>query len=139
MGVRPHPELDPARGVFARQLRGVERAAPGDQAGELRLHLRKQMLPHRGPDAVGADQRGRQFLVARHAAALDHRQSLGMRGDVLELAAEPQFDIGIVADRCRQRCLQVGAMHHPIGRAGAKGGGLAERQPGRFRRRGGRS
>ena len=44
MRVRSHPELDPARGIFARQLRGIERAAPGDQPGELRLHIRKQMM-----------------------------------------------------------------------------------------------
>jgi hypothetical protein len=118
------------RGIFARQLRGVERAAPGDQAGELRLHLRETMMPHRGPDAVGADQRHRQFLLPRHAAALDHGQPLGVGGDVLELAAEPQLDVGIVVDLGLQRRLQIGAMHHPIGRAGAKGGGLAERQAG---------
>ena len=32
------------------------------------------------------------------AAALDHGQPLGVGGDVLELAAEPQFDIGMVVD-----------------------------------------
>ena len=52
--------------------------------------------------------------------------------DVLELAAEPQVDIGMVVDLRLQRALQVGAMHHPIGRAGAKAGGLAERQAGDF-------
>ena len=37
---------------------------------------------------------------------------------VLELAAEPQFDIGIFADLRLQGCLQIGAMHRPIGSAG---------------------
>ena len=105
MRVRSHPELDPARGIFARQLRGVERSAPGDQPGELRLHLRKQMMPDRGPDSVGADQRQRQLLLARHAAALDHGQSLGVGDGVFELAAEPQLDIGIVVDlACSAAC-----------------------------------
>ena len=90
------------------------------------------MMPDRGPDSVGADQRQRQLLLARHAAALDHGQSLGMGDDVLELAAEPQFDIGIVDDLGLQRRLQIGAMHHPIGRAGARAGGFAERQAGDF-------
>ena len=130
MGFRSHPELDARRGIFARQGRRIERAAPGDQAGELRLHLGKQMVPHRRPDAVGADQRHRQFLLPRVAATLHHRQSLGVRGDVLELAAEPQFDVRIVVDLGLQRCLQIGAMHHPIGGAGAEARGLAERQAG---------
>ena len=64
------------------------------------------------------------------AAALDHGHALGVRGHVLELAAEPQIDVGMIVDRGRQRRLQVGAMHHPIGRAGAQCGGLAERQAG---------
>ena len=89
-------------------------------------------MPHGGPDAVGADQRQRHFLLPRHAAALDHGQSLGMGGDILELAAEPQLDIGMVVDMGLQRRLQIGAMHHPIGRAGAQGGRFAERQPGDF-------
>ena len=55
MRLRSHPELHPRRGVFARQRGRIQRAAPGDQAGKLRLHLGKQMVPHRGPDAVGAD------------------------------------------------------------------------------------
>ena len=73
MRVRAHPELDPARGIFPRQLGGLERSAPGDQPGKPRLHVRKQMLPHRRPDAVGADQRQRQFLLALSAAALRPR------------------------------------------------------------------
>jgi hypothetical protein len=36
----------------------------------------------------------------------------------------------MVVDLRLQARLQVGAMHHPIGRAGAKAGGLAERQAG---------
>ena len=40
--------------------------------------------------------------------------------DVLELAAEPQVDVGMLVDLGLQRRLQIGAMHHPIGRAGAK-------------------
>ena len=51
-----------------------------------------------------------------------------MGSRVLELAAEPQLDIGMVVDLRLQRRLQVGAMHHPIGRAGGKGCGFAERQ-----------
>ena len=50
-----------------------------------------------------------------------------MGGDVLELATEPQLDIGIVIDVGLQRALQIGAMHHPIRRAGAKRGGFAKR------------
>ena len=53
-------------------------------------------------------------------------------GGVLELAAEPQLDVGIVVDLGLQRRLQIGAMHHPIGRAGAKRGGFAERQANHF-------
>jgi len=55
-----------------------------------------------------------------------------MRGDVFELAAEPQIDIGVIVDMGLQRRLQIGAVHHPIRRAGAKGGGFAERQAGDF-------
>jgi len=130
MRLRSHPELDPARSIFARQLRGVDRSAPGDQAGELRLYLRKQVMPDRGPDSIGADQRHRHHLLSRRAAALDHGQSFGVGHDVFELAAEPQFDVGMVVDLSLQRRLQVGAMHHPIGRAGAQRGGFAERQAG---------
>ena len=90
------------------------------------------MLPDRRPDAVGADQRQRQILLPRHAAAADHRQSLGMGGGVLELAAEPQLDVGMSADLRLQRRLQIGAMHHPIGRAGRSRGGFAERQADQF-------
>jgi len=35
------------------------------------------------------------FLMGVRAAALDHGQALGMRGDVFELAAEPQIDMGV--------------------------------------------
>ena len=98
-----------------RQGGRIERSAPGDQAGELRLQIRKQMIADRRPDAVGADQRHRQLLLPRLAAAPDHRQPFGMLGHVLELAAEPQLDIGMVVDVRLQRGLQVGAMHHPIG------------------------
>ena len=94
------------------------------------MHLREQMVPHRRPDAVGADQRRRQFLLPCIAAALDHGQSPGMRGHVLELAAEPQVDVRMVVDLGLQRALQIGAVHHPIGRAGTKAGGFAERQAG---------
>jgi len=90
------------------------------------------MIANRRPDAVGADQRQRQLLLAHGPAALNHRQPLGMGGKVLELAAEPQFDVGIVVDLGGQRRLQVGAMHHPIGRAGAGRGCFAERQAGDF-------
>ena len=96
------------------------------------MHLREQMIADRGPDAVGADQRHRQFLLPRIAAALDHGQPLGVRRHVLELAAEPQLDIRTIVDLGLQGGLQIGAMHHPIGRAGAKAGGLAERQAGDF-------
>ena len=89
-------------------------------------------MSDRGPDSVGADQRQRQLLLAHRAAALNHGQSLGVGGGVLELAAEPQLDIGIVVDVGLQRRLQVGAMQHPIGRAGAKRGGFAERQANHF-------
>ena len=98
MRVRPHPELHAGRGIFARQRGGGERAAPGDQAGELRLHLRKQMVPHRRPDAVGADQRGGEVLLARQPLPLHHGQAARMLGDVLELAAEPKVDVGVVVD-----------------------------------------
>ena len=82
------------REVYSRGNRVASSGAtPGDQAGELRLRLRKQMLAHRGPDAVGADQRHRHFLLTRHPSALDHRQPLGVGGGVFELAAEPQLDI----------------------------------------------
>jgi len=81
------------------------------------------------PDAVGADQRQRQILLAAHGGAADHRQSLGVGGEVLELAAEPQFDIVMFPDFGLQRRLQIDAMHHPIGRAGGSRGGFAERQP----------
>jgi len=97
------------------------------------------MVPHRRPDAVGADQRGRQILLARQPAALDHGQSARMLCHILELAAEPQFDVRIVVDLSLQRRLQIGAMNHPVGRAGAKGGGFAERQPRNLRRRRARS
>ena len=130
MCIRPHPELDPRRGVFARQRRRIEGSAPGDQAGKFRLHLREQMVPHRRPDAVGADQGRRQLLLPRVATALDHGQPLGVRGDVLELAAKPQIDIGAAVDLGLQRILQIGAVHHPIGRAGLQRGGFAKGQAG---------
>ncbi len=90
------------------------------------------MMPDRGPDPVGADQRQRQVLLPRHAAALEDGQSLGMGDHVFELPTQPQLDIGIVIDMGLQRPLQVGAMHDPIGRAGAKRGGLAKRQTNDF-------
>ena len=132
MRVRSHPELHARSGIFARQRRRIEGAAPGDQAGELRLHLREQMIADRRPDAVGADQRHRQFGLPGIAAALDHGQPLGVRGHVLELAAEPQVDVRMIVDLGLQGGLQIGAMHHPIGGAGAQAGGLAERQAGDF-------
>ena len=98
MRVRPHPELHPPRGIFARQLGRLERSAPGDQPGEARLHLGKQMLPHRRPDAVGADQRQRQILLPRSCRrALTTVRPLACARDVLELAAEPQLDVGMLA------------------------------------------
>ena len=87
-------------------------------------------MAHRGPDTVGADQSQRDLLLAPCAAALNHRQPLGVRGQILELASEPQLDIGIVVDLGLQRRLQVGAMHHPIGRTGTGRSLFAERQPG---------
>lgn len=53
-----------------------------------------------------------------------------MGGAILELAAEPELDIGIVADGSLQRRLQVGAVDHPIGSTGASGRGFTERQSG---------
>ena len=88
------------------------------------------MLAYCRPDAIGADQRHREFLLPRVAAALNHGQPLGVGGHVLELAAKPQVDVRMVVDLRRQGGLQIGAVHHPIRRAGTKAGGLAERQPG---------
>ena len=132
MRVRSHPELHARRGVFTRQGSCVQRAAPGDQAGELRLYIRKQMSADGRPDAVGADQRNRQFLLPCIAAALHDGQALGVLCHVLELTAEPQVDIGVIVDGGLQRGLQIGAMDHPVGSAGAEFGGLAERHPGDF-------
>ena len=98
MPVRAHPELDPARGVFARQLRGFEPcrarrsvrriAAASAETNDGAPRTRRRR--HRSaPAPVPAGARG---------AALDHGQSLGMGGGVLELAAEPQLDIGMVVD-----------------------------------------
>ena len=56
------------------------------------------MIPDRRPDPVCADQGHRQFLLPRIAAALDHGEPLGMGRNVLELAAEPEVDVGIVID-----------------------------------------
>ena len=50
-----------------------------------------------------------------------------------------KLDIGMVVDLGLQRGLQVGAMHHPIGRAGAKGWRPRRAAGGRFRRRRARS
>ena len=97
------------------------------------------MLPDRGPDSVGADQRQRQLLLTRRAAALDHGQPPGMADDVFELAAEPQFDIGVVVDLGLQRGLQVGAVHHPIGGTGAGCRPLRRAAGGQFHRRFARS
>ena len=90
------------------------------------------MMPDRGPDSIGANQRQRHFLLPRDAAPLHHGQSLRMGGGILELAAQPQLDIGMVIDMGLQRRLQIGPVHHPIGSAGAQRGGFAERQPGNF-------
>ena len=90
------------------------------------------MMPDGGPDAVGADQRQRHFLLPGHAAALHHGQPLRMGGGILELATKSQLDIGMVIDMGLQRGLQIGPVHHPIGSAGAQRGGFAERQPGDF-------
>src|SRR5947207_5009048 len=46
---------------------GIERSAPGDQPGELRLDVGEEMMTDAGPDAVGADQRHRQLLPPRRA------------------------------------------------------------------------
>jgi hypothetical protein len=90
------------------------------------------MVSDRGPDSIGTDQRQCDILLARHAAPLDHRQSSGMRHRVFELAPEPQLDVGMVVDLGKQRCLQIGAVYHPIGRTGARRGGFAERQARKF-------
>src|SRR5213082_1070061 len=71
------------------------------------------MVPHRRPDAVGADQRRRQLLLSRIAAALDHGQPFGVRGHVLELAAEPEIDVRMVVDLCLQGALQAEVNDHP--------------------------
>src|SRR3954454_1590270 len=128
MSVRAHPDLDATRGIFARQLGCFDRSAPGDQARELWLHMRKQVISDRGPDSVGADQCRRQILLTRRAAALDDGQSLGMAGDIFELAAEPQLNVVMRLGLGVQRRLQITAMHDQIRRAGAKGGGFTERE-----------
>src|ERR1700722_19617543 len=78
------------------------------------------MMADRRPDSVGANQRYRKFLPAYRAAALDDGQSFGRGADVLELATEPQLDVGTVLDRFQQRGLQIGAVNHPIGGSGLR-------------------
>ena len=48
--------------------------------------------------------------------------------DVLELAAKTKLDIRSHFNLSQKCCLQIGAVHHPIGRAGAEGRGFAKRQ-----------
>ena len=81
----------------------------------MRLEIRKQMIAHRRPDAVGADQRHRELLLARIAAPRHHRQPFRMPGHILELAAQAQVDVGMLVDLGPQRGLQIGAVHHPVG------------------------
>ncbi len=85
-------------------------------------------MADRRPDSVRADQRHRQFFLTRRTPPLNHRQSLGMGADILELAAKPQFDIGAVVDMGLQRGLQIGAVDDPIGRVGLAHRGIAQRQ-----------
>ena len=59
------------------------------------------MVPHRRPNAVGADQGGGEILLAHQPLALHHGQAARVLGDILELAAEPQVDVGIVVDMGR--------------------------------------
>ncbi len=53
-----------------------------------------------------------------------------MGAEILELAAEPQFDVGGVADLALQRRLQIGPMHDPIGRVFFEGPGVGKRNAG---------
>ena len=89
-------------------------------------------MPHSRPDSVGADQGQRQILPSRGAGALEHGQSLGVACDILKLAAEPQFDVMMLSDLRKQRCLQLAAMDDQIRRASARSRGVAEWQAGDF-------
>ncbi|MGY3458005.1 hypothetical protein ACVWW5_003455 [Bradyrhizobium sp. LM3.4] len=63
---------------------------------------------------------------------MDDRQPLGVRRDVFEGRAEFQVDIGMVGDCAGEGGLQVGAVHHPIGGAGARGGSFSQRHAQKF-------
>ena len=133
MRVRSHPELDPARGIFARQLRGIERSAPGDQPGELRLQIpetddaarstrcrRRRSAP--APVPAGASMPLRWTTVSPLAWVTTSSNWQPSRNSISGCS----LTCGL------QRRLQIGAMHHPIGRAGARGRGFAERQAADF-------
>ena len=128
MRVRNRSIAAPLGGIFARQLRGLNGAAPGDQSRELRLHFGNSdaaRQPH--PSAPISASAGSCWRVVPLRWPTVSPLAWVTTSS---LAPEPQLDVGIVVDMGLQRRLQVGAMHHPVRRAGAKGGGLAERQAG---------
>ena len=135
MRVRPHPELHARRGIFARQRGRIEGAAPGDQAGELRLHA-----PETG-DCRTADQMPSapiSAIASSGCRALPRRWTTvsPLACEVTSSNWQPSRKSisGMIVDLGLQGGLQIGAMHHPIGRAGAQGWRPRRAAGGRSRR-----
>ena len=123
------PEPHPRPAEFTRQFADADHAAPGDVAGEPRLYVLQCPAAHRRPHAVGADQCGDLFIRASAAAPLHDGNALGVNCEVFKLGAEPQFDVGLLPNPCRQRRLQIGTMDDPVGRAITKSHRIANRDP----------
>ena len=131
MRVRSHPELHPRRGIFARQRRShrafrarrsarrIAAARPGTDDGAPRTRCRRRRS---APPPVPAAAHCR---CAGPPSAPWHAMVTSSNWQPSRKSISGwSLTCGL------QRRLQIGAMHHPIGRAGAKGGGLAERQAG---------
>jgi hypothetical protein len=103
---------------------------PGDLTGKAWRRRTLDQLPDLRPDPVSADDK----IRARQSQAVGQFAYSG-RTDPL---AKMQMAVGLGVDRIQQQCLQVGTMHHAIGRAPPLGckratrdmGDLAQRSAG---------
>src|SRR3569623_1358264 len=121
------PELHAAMIECVWHVGGVAHAAPCYAVAEPCPALGKHLSAYGGPYAIGTDQSIYMVLPAREAAARLDGLAVRVGRDVLELPAEPQFDVRRGVHLREHGGLQIGAVHEPVGCAIAAGHFVAGR------------
>ena len=110
------PEMHQWLAKFCRHRIGGNKCAPGGAVAKRRRLLsrkRPATLDQMPSAPISAMPRSSQHL---RAALGEHADAFDVRGEILDVDAEMEFDVEFLLGHIGERELQVAAMHRPIGR-----------------------